>query len=730
MPEEPVSAGSFGPASRVRDKTFVLVCWSDADSEQDELVRLLVQLGGEVRQAVTPDLDYLVVLDRRPGRATKEERRAGALNEDGAAIQVLDRAGLYDLLTPTRQEALALLRGGDEGLAVWRLRRRDDKSRVPIDLFGAKLPGAKLTNIVLYRVNLDSADLSGADLSGSCLGELVRVNLDGALLPGAYVPHLTDCSARNADFTNVRFNPAVLVRTDFTGAKLLRVEGSWTRSEEADFRDADLTGALLQNSTFARCDFAGANLTDAYLNDCDLTGAVFRGANLTRASLSRAKLADADQADANLTGANLSGADLTGTTVGGACFEGANLYAALVGRLGPGRPVGLVVPPPVPRERIGPAMRSLEALRDRARTLRMSLSIDPDRQGTDFTCLTIDDSGRSVRAFSESSGHVHREASGRPSPLHACQAGALCEAMLELAQLWPDAELYLETLRVTAGSVKATPKDAHELALAAWHEAFARPLPSPAERKTLQKAERERLLGLLRGGPEGIRQWNALRSEALTRAGHIRRAELAHHDLRGANFGHHTGAYLGGLDFQAANFAGANLTGCRLTDCSLQQASFRGAVLDGVCFGGNLRQADFECASLERCSLRGARLRGARFTNANLRKADLAHADLRGADLSSAVLDGARLEEARHDATTRVPEGFVFPRKPGKDDPPQPRPSGLDAGSKVQVRFGTFVGMTGEVKGVLEAAGTLTVELTIFGRPVAVDLAYDEVEQL
>jgi uncharacterized protein YjbI with pentapeptide repeats len=712
MPEKPI------PPSKIKGKTFVLACSSPDHSSLDEAAHLLTSLGGAVVRDVSPDLNYLVVLDRRPGRPGREEREVNALNEGGAVIQVLDWSGFRDLLSPTPDEALAMLRGGEEALEQWRW-RRDDQSQALIDLSGANLRGAKMTGIVLYRVNLEGADLSGADLSGSSLGELVRVNLDGAILSQAYVPHLTDCSARKADFGGARFNPAVIVRTDFTGARLTGVQGGYTRSERTIFRDADLTRALLQDSSFLQADFAGANLTRVFLDHCDLTGANLRGANLARAGLSRANLAHADLSGANLAGANLAGADLTDAIVEGTNFEGTNLYASNLVRLGPGQPVGLVPPPPVALERIGPNMRQLESVWHTTGSLETSLHIDPDRRATDFVQLVIDNAGRSVRGFAS-----------KPDGTHICQADTLCEAMLELAQLWPGAELYLETLGVRSGSVRETPKELPELAQAAWHEAFALPLPSPAERKTQQEAARKRLLNLLRGGPEGVGQWNALRSEVLTRAGHFRRVDLSDCDLRGANLGRHIGSQFGGWDFQGANFTGVNLTGGRLDDCALIKASFREAILDGVGFSGaNLRQADFEGASLKGCNLRCSRCRGTSFKNGNLRKADFGGADLRGADLSSAVLEGARFEDTEHDATTVFPEGFLFPVKPAKGQPPPPRPAGLEVGSRVRVTFGMFAGLEGEVKEVLEDAGAIRVELTIFGRPVPVELQYDDVEQ-
>jgi transcriptional antiterminator NusG len=54
----------------------------------------------------------------------------------------------------------------------------------------------------------------------------------------------------------------------------------------------------------------------------------------------------------------------------------------------------------------------------------------------------------------------------------------------------------------------------------------------------------------------------------------------------------------------------------------------------------------------------------------------------------------------------------------------------FDRGDRVKVKDGTFSGMEGEVKEILEAKGLVRVELTIFGRPVPVELEYWQVEQL
>jgi transcriptional antiterminator NusG len=71
-------------------------------------------------------------------------------------------------------------------------------------------------------------------------------------------------------------------------------------------------------------------------------------------------------------------------------------------------------------------------------------------------------------------------------------------------------------------------------------------------------------------------------------------------------------------------------------------------------------------------------------------------------------------------------------RKQGGDVPgttvtPKPK---FDTGDRVKVKDGTFAGMEGEVKEILEAVGRVRVELTIFGRPVPVELEYWQVEEV
>jgi transcriptional antiterminator NusG len=51
-----------------------------------------------------------------------------------------------------------------------------------------------------------------------------------------------------------------------------------------------------------------------------------------------------------------------------------------------------------------------------------------------------------------------------------------------------------------------------------------------------------------------------------------------------------------------------------------------------------------------------------------------------------------------------------------------------EPGARVLVRDGTFAGMEGVVRDVLQAQGAVRVELTIFGRSVPVELEYGQIE--
>ncbi len=150
-------------------------------------------------------------------------------------------------------------------------------------------------------------------------------------------------------------------------------------------------------------------------------------------------------------------------------------------------------------------------------------------------------------------------------------------------------------------------------------------------------------LRLLRGGTEGVTEWNRRRSEG------EEIPELTEADLTGANL-------------RGANLTGANLRGANLGGADLLLADLPGA---------NLSRAYLSRANLRGANLRGANLRDANLRDANLSDANLCEADFIGADLSGADLRWAvfRPPVDEHEAEADQEENNEgeqarFPRKP------------------------------------------------------------------
>ncbi len=142
----------------------------------------------------------------------------------------------------------------------------------------------------------------------------------------------------------------------------------------------------------------------------------------------------------------------------------------------------------------------------------------------------------------------------------------------------------------------------------------------------------ERLVELLRSGPES---WNQWRVESLLTVPH---PDLTDSDLRA-------------VALPLVNFGGADLSGADLTAADLKEAFFGegthlertrfcDADLRGTVFSARKQPINFMGTDFRRTDLREAVLE-ADFSGANLENADLRGADLRGAELAHTNLDSA-----------------------------------------------------------------------------------------
>ncbi len=163
-----------------------------------------------------------ILQGRRSGESSRVDLPRGSGIED-----LIVRADAMD-----RDEALKLLKGGEEGIREWN-QRRDS---------GVDIPDLSVANLSV--ANLSGADLSGADLSDAIL---IHADLSGADLSGA---DLRDANLIRADLSVANLSVAILIRADLSGA--------------------DLSGANLIGADLSGADLSGANLSGAYLGGANL----------------------------------------------------------------------------------------------------------------------------------------------------------------------------------------------------------------------------------------------------------------------------------------------------------------------------------------------------------------------------------------------------------------------------------------------------------------------------
>lgn len=100
----------------------------------------------------------------------------------------------------SRDKALALLRGGKQGIKKWNALREageQPQSLAGVDLSRADLRGVNLSKADLFDANLSRADLFDADLREA---NLIDVDLSGAKLWSA---NLSEADLRGAGFAHV-----------------------------------------------------------------------------------------------------------------------------------------------------------------------------------------------------------------------------------------------------------------------------------------------------------------------------------------------------------------------------------------------------------------------------------------------------------------------------------------------------------------------------------------------
>ena len=173
---------------------------------------------------------------------------------------------------------------------------------------------SELFNPLATRVNLAGAildDADGTDMS------FARCSMQGISFERAQLAEVNffSTNATNADFSDADLNHAQL--NDFIG-------------DDACFAGADLSGSIGEDASFEDADFTLANLANVHFRGCNLCRANLSGADLRRArlvdcALMGARLDDADFTQADLTGAELYQLKLAVADFRQACFRDAEM---------------------------------------------------------------------------------------------------------------------------------------------------------------------------------------------------------------------------------------------------------------------------------------------------------------------------------------------------------------------------------------------------------------------
>lgn len=199
---------------------------------------------------------------------------------------------------------------------------------------------AFLVNAHLYEADLTGADLREAHLQGADLrratldkANLVDAELCGAKLADAKLRHeaiLRGADFQEADLGRAHLEDAILTGADLRRADLGRAHLRRATLTEANLQEAWLEDADLRDARLSGADLRGANLADARLTGADLSRADLQKALLQRAALHLATLQHADLRQANLQEAQLQRADLRRAELQGVKARRAILRDALL----------------------------------------------------------------------------------------------------------------------------------------------------------------------------------------------------------------------------------------------------------------------------------------------------------------------------------------------------------------------------------------------------------------
>lgn len=201
------------------------------------------------------------------------------------------------------------------------------------DFRSVQWAGGGLRCANLRGTQLSSADLSGADLSEASIH---KTQFSRAVMSDVQMRRVTACevSFTDANLTRADFSHSQITESDFTRADLKESHFEYCRFDRVKMRGVDWSGAISNNCSFYCVSFADAQLAGALFQNSYFNRVKWKGASLLRANFGEATfvagcdLESLDLSGCNFAGARLSGTYLTDSTASGASFKLADLSQA------------------------------------------------------------------------------------------------------------------------------------------------------------------------------------------------------------------------------------------------------------------------------------------------------------------------------------------------------------------------------------------------------------------
>jgi uncharacterized protein YjbI with pentapeptide repeats len=454
---------------------------------------------------LTDKVDFLVLADLNAGKTV--QKKAATFNGKGATIQVMDSAAFRELVKPTQDELLALLKDGKRGAeALAAIAVGHSGQGVEPEaprLVGARLDGLDLSRFDFCSLAFENCSFIGATLDGTHIAEAIDCDFSKAT---GVSPHFFKID--RSRFANAKFSEADFCGhfngSDFTSARLDNSQfsesfwGCRVTKQPSDqgprFTKAGLRGCVFDDVSLDGANFDEADLADTAFKGCHLKDASFRNARATDVLLVAADMRNGDLSNAALAGANLAEADLTGAMLAGADLTNANLRGATI------KPSALkcakgVTSTATTAATAGPALTELDSIFNKAAKAKISFRVSkcPDEEGIEVQFTTYSQRGGSHLA------HLYFADSNDKVAGTAIHTTGFSQGVLQAGRVLGQYHVRFETVDVSSTKSPKSRNELRDLVMRGIAEAFAQEMPAEdvlaATTKAYRDAQREKGAG-------------------------------------------------------------------------------------------------------------------------------------------------------------------------------------------------------------------------------------------